>query len=1588
MVMDSTNVNIPEDITHSNSSSKLPFPQLETFAQELYMRAPAYFLQSKTKAELDAIAQRSHKLLLTFLSSDQPCLVEARIQNEICTLVVVVSDRPFIVNTITALLRSFFQIRTSVHLHPIISLRADRKLSVNYLELPLTEAHILREIEARLKDRLQDLILASDDHLNMLLATENLARVFEQSAANNKSQNTSLLELKELLRWLSEGNFVFFGILHSEQSKDNPEVIIPTTRMGIARSKNSELSLVDKEILSDLKTLKANFCIQRLSVRSTIHRSEHILHIGFCVPLSNKNTDKTASSNSYLSILGTFTSQALAQEPSSVPLIRRTLKEVLHGEKLQQNSHDYKNAANILDNIPKELALSLEFDDILNLVRTVSNAQLKPEVKITIQADHSGRSAWITLIVPYRAFSDDLRRRAQTRIEALFGAALGSAQEFVSTRIKPLAILSFHVPCHGHSCGSDISKQLEESIIPMTKQWTDRLSEKILSSYESSEAMRINKLYSQAFPKDYQATQEAETGILKALKDISQIEQLSEQDPIKVAMYTDIKTSTTEFTLSVYCLTEALPISQALPVFENAGLYVLSERSSKLTPENGIVVHLHQFLVRRNDAKNIDSSLFESYLAPGLVATLLGRSENDILNSLWLSAQLSVREVTLVRSFYAYLWQIIKFASRSTIMSALSSSPDFVKKMVEAFDQKFNPNLDLTIDQRKAKTLSAISNLRESLWSVSDITQDRILRMAIEIFEHTIRTNYFTKYFSDNKGPLAHKLHSEKIECLPLPRPMFEIFVYSSRVEGVHLRAGKVARGGLRWSERKEDYRYEVLGLMNTQSIKNSLIVPTGAKGGFIVKRIARSSDQMPNLVEESYQEFVSALLSITDNIINDKVSHPNNVLAFDGEDPYFVVAADKGTAKFSDLANNVAKTSCNFWLGDAFASGGSNGYDHKLYGITARGAWETTKRHFHDLGIDYQSTPFTVIGIGDMSGDVFGNGLLMSQKMKLLAAFNHAHIFVDPNPDPTRSFEERKRLFNLPRSQWSDYDQKIISKGGAVYTRSQKEIKLSPEARSALGIHPESSLTMSGEELVAHILKAPCDLLWNGGIGTYIKSRTETNAQAQDSVNDGVRVDADQVAARIIAEGGNLGLTQRARIDFSLKGGRCNTDAIDNSGGVDLSDHEVNIKILFAELIKQGKVTLEERNKILKEMADDVCELVLDDNRSHALVLTLSAQRSTRKIDHFRTLIRDLVGLGYVNRQLQQLPDDDELLARAKRKQGLTRPELAVLCSTVKMWLKDIILKSDLPEDPGLQSYLLGYFPDALTSRFADQIYKHPLRREIIATQIVNNLVDSMGVSFAHRISHVHSITPLTTIKAYLAAKRLLEARKLRRKLSCFDTPTHVKFYLESLQMINTALTATIAWFVSYHDLSRPIDQLVQYYADSGSDLVTKKLDLVFANNGKTLERNIDRLRSLGIDDLNSHKISSLPETLKVLAILWCSKESGASVQVSADVYSEFLRALNLEAFLDRENAIEPSSSWDGELLYSSMHEIRRSIVTIVKSWLASDVKTAQACSERISQSNTLMKLKNLVQEANAESPSVAQVAVLAQRFAAAARL
>ena len=1108
--------------------------------------------------------------------------------------------------------------------------------------------------------------------------------------------------------------------------------------------------------------------------RSTVHRPSYLDYVGV------KRFDASGRVTGERRFLGLYATAASKASPQDIPVLRGKVEAVARRAAFPPESHDAKALLEIIETYPRDELFQIDEDTLFAFAMGILALGEHPRLRLFMRRDPYGRFASCLIYIPRDLFNTDSR----LRIAGVLGEELrGEALDWtVLVSESALVRLQFMVHLGPESPAEPDAARLEARLVEVTRSWADDLAAALREAHGDQAGGALFRRYRDAFPPGYRADWDART----ALDDIALAERVARSDEV------DISVSRPGGALRCKLFSPGAPVqlSNVVPIFENLGARVADERPYEVRPSEAQPIWIYDFGLSSDWSADTDTQNFRD----AFLGVWRGELESDSLGGLVGSAALSGRQVSLLRAAVKYLRQAGTAFSDRYVRQALTSQPHIAGLLVELFETRFDPDRP---DERATEAL--VSEIEGAIDAVESLDQDRLLRGFLAIFQAVTRTNYYVP----DRAFLSFKLDPSQLSFLPSPRPRFEIFVYSPRVEGVHLRGGKVARGGVRWSDRREDFRTEILGLMKAQTVKNALIVPVGAKGGFVVKRPPDGGGRQARIDEAvaCYSALIRGMLDLTDNIVDSTVVPPDRVVRRDGDDPYLVVAADKGTATLSDLANEIADE-YGFWLGDAFASGGSHGYDHKAMGITARGAWECVTRHFRELGLDTQASDFTVVGIGDMAGDVFGNGMLLSPHIKLIGAFNHESIFIDPDPDPARSFAERRRLFEQPRSTWLDYDQEVISPGGGVFSRNAKHLELSPEARAALDVTAER---LTPSELVRAVLRAPVDLLWNGGIGTFVKSTSESHADVGDKANDALRIDADGLRCRVIGEGGNLGLTQRARVEYALDGGLVNTDAIDNVAGVSCSDDEVNLKILLDSAVADGELSVAERNELLRGLTDDVSARVLGQSYAQALGLSLERARAREMVDLHVRLLRSLERGAQLDRRLEFLPSDEEIEERKRAGKGLTAPELSLLFASTKIMLHGALLESDVTDEDYLADELVDSFPPPLPERFRDQMRRHPLRGDIIATHLANEIVDRGGATFAFRVAEENDVPAADVARAYMVALAAFDIRSLWAAVEALDGRVDAAVQYGMLFDARRLLGRATRWLVN--DPRRPID-------------------------------------------------------------------------------------------------------------------------------------------------------------------------------------
>ena len=1256
------------------------------------------------------------------------------------------------------------------------------------------------ELVAGIERALGDVRAAVEDWKPMVARLQEA--IAELEAAPSALPPALVTESRAFLEWLADNHLTLLGYrqheLVTEQGEDALR-LVPGSGLGVLRETEAE------KVSASFSALPPNaralayaptplLVVTKANTRSTVHRPGYTDYIGV------KRYDKAGQVIGEHRFLGLFTSTAYSARVSETPLLRGKVEAIAERAGLPPGGHLAKALAHILETYPRDELFQISDDELYEQALGILALGDRQRLRLFVRRDPFDRFVSCLVYVPREAYATDLRIKFQ---RILMEAFAGTGAEFnVQLGDTVLARIHFTVRTTPGQVPLFDRKDLEGKLAAAARRWNDELRDALIEAEGEARGIDLYKRWSASFPPEYRERVAARA----AVPDVRKIATLSVDAPLALALYQPLGAAPNALGFKAYRLGEPIVLSDSLPMLEHMGVRVLGEQNYRIDAEQASI-SLHDFDLQAQVSEEIEPETLARLFEDSFARVFRGEVENDDFNRLVLRARLAADEIVVLRAYAKYLKQIGFALSQGAIESTLVAHPRIARMLVTLFKLRFDP---VGRDEQGAK--SQVNAIEQALDRVSNLSEDRVLRQLLALIQATLRTNFWRTGVghSGAAGPrrsfVSFKLESAKVPGLPEPKPLYEIFVYSPRFEGIHLRGGKVARGGLRWSDRPEDFRTEVLGLVKAQMVKNTVIVPVGSKGGFVLKKAPPASDREAYLKEgvACYQDYLRGLLDITDNLAGTAVVPPPQVVRLDGDDPYLVVAADKGTATFSDFANAVSKE-YGHWLGDAFASGGSVGYDHKAMGITARGAWESVRRFFREKSVDIQSTDFSVVGVGDMSGDVFGNGMLLSRHIRLVAAFDHRHVFIDPNPDAEASFVERERLFKLPRSSWADYDTQLISAGGGVWARSEKSIPISSQARAALGIAAER---LAPTELLSAILKAPVDLLYNGGIGTYVKASTETHADVGDRANDALRIDGRELRCKVVGEGGNLGFTQRGRIEAALSGVSISTDAIDNSAGVDTSDHEVNIKILLGLAVADGEITDKQRNTVLAQMTDDVAALVLRDNYFQTQALSVTGRLGVALVDQEARFMRFLEKAGRLNRAIEFLPTDDEIGERKARGVGLTTPERAVLLAYCKMWLFDEIMASDLPEDAWIGTALARYFPAQLRDTFGAHIARHPLKREIVATHVLNSMVNRVGSTFVHRLADTTGAKPAQVVRAYLATREVMGHVALWQQVEALDNIVPDRVQSEMLIEEGWLTARATTWFLRYKRLAEPMEQ------------------------------------------------------------------------------------------------------------------------------------------------------------------------------------
>ena len=1487
------------------------FRLLEKFVPFFLGKATAELLEERATEDLARMCLDS----LDFLDRSRPDRIDVEVVNPdqegggwtapVTIVRTNVSERPFIVDTIREFLSSE-DLQIAHFVYPLMTVERDEDGSITDLLSPgertRTESMVYAEV-ARVADpevreslqtetarRLKDVVKATDDFGLMVDKIGDVVSELGFRMRDVTHRRDEFREIQAFLRWLRDGGFVFLGYRSYtfqpvEPGGEDAVTVDPGSGLGILQDEersNYARPVFISEMADEMRERAISgpvLIISKTNAESTVHRRARMDYIG----IKKLRRDGTVAGEHRF--LGLFTSAAYAEPAQDIPILRQKLKGIFDLAGAAEGSHDYKEIITIFSSLPKEELFLASAEEIAKDIRTILIRYNTSEVFVSVRRDALGRGVSILVVMPRTRFSGTFRREFEGVLVQRYKAEI--LNYHLAMGAGDQARLHFYLGGPPERLAEIEWPDLKATVTSLTRSWLDEVRDLLSEVRPAEEAVRMARHYANAFVPEYQAATDAAS----AVRDIMELESMKAEGRMESVLFFDDTKHGGKFDLKVYIREHRIILSDFMPVLENCGLRVIAVSLFELREGSGEAdSSIYSFDVQTSAGDRIDVDALGGVLSEAILAVRAGDATNDSFNRLVRRAGMAWREVEVLRAYAHYAFQIGAVPSRHVLRAALKNHPGIGLLFFRLFEARFDPGSGDGMSEREAKAAELRSEITQELVGVSSLAFDRALRAYQTVIDSTIRTNYYrggsrTPTVRSGGVPyISFKFDSERLQGVSKSRLMYEVWVRSSRMEGIHLRGAAVARGGIRHSDRPDDFRTEVMGLVLTQVVKNAVIVPSGSKGGFVCLRSLPDRDAMAHEAREQYCTLMRGLLDITDNLDGEDAP-PEGVIRYDGFDPYLVVAADKGTAPFSDTANGVA-ADYGFWLDDAFASGGSNGYDHKEVGITAAGAWESVKRHFREMGRDIQKEPFTVAGIGDMSGDVFGNGMLLSRQTRLVAAFDHRHVFIDPDPDPETSYEERERLFHVGRSTWDDYDRDKLSLGGMIVPRGAKSVELTEEARTALGLRPDEA-TLDGESLIRAVLAAPVDLLWNGGIGTYVKANTESHADAGDASNDAVRIDVEDLRVKVVGEGGNLGFTQAARVEYALGGGRINTDALDNSGGVNLSDREVNLKILLNEAMNAGLATREERNRLLEQLTDTVAGLVVRDNETGCQAISLDEYRARRGMDHYWALMGDFTRIGLLDRDAEGLPSWDDLTARKEANKSLTRPELSVLLSYAKLHLKAALLASDLPDDPSASDYFFGYFPpEAVEAVPRELAVKHRLRREIVACQLTNDLVDLMGSAFIARLVRETGRDAVEIARAWLVAARLTRHDTLLEKIRDREGSMSAAVTYRWTMGLARVLERTTRWVLANCDPEEPTSSLIEESLEGLEALREKFHEIVAGQDRENFQNRVAALMPQVGDEDFVRNLVSLRFLDHLLEILRLARDSDTDPVSAARMY------------------------------------------------------------------------------------------------------
>ena len=1360
-------------------------------------------------------------------------------------------------------------------------------------------------------------------------------------------------ETTELLRWLADAHFTFLGyreyvLLADEGGGDDRLIAVPGSGLGILRADQAQSGDAGRlpRGVSTLARQRQLCVVTKANSRSTVHRPAYLDYVGV------KTFDEAGEVVGERRFLGLFTSAAYNESIQRIPVLRRKAAEVLARSGFSSNSHSGKDLLQILETYPRDELFQIGSDDLAATALSVMHLQERRQLRLFLRRDAYGRFMSCMVYLPRDRYTTHVRHAMESILLEAFDGVSIDYTALVSESV--LARLHFVVRVDPDDGVPDVDPaQVEARLVLATRTWDDDFLDALRESCGLERGSRLAAIYADAFPEAYKEDLPA----ADAVSDLQRLEALGADGDIDLQLYVPADAAPGDRRLKLFHIGEPVSLSQVLPRLREMGVEVTDERPYEIERTGQPRAWVYDFGLRYEPSGELPVDDARMLFQDAFVAVWAGQAESDGFNALVLRAGLTWRQAMVLRAYAKYLRQGGSTFSQSYIEECLTSNTHLARLLVALFEARFDPSRNAPGGVGSEELVDGLlEEIAGALDAVESLDQDRILRSFLGAIQATLRTSYYQVGADGRpKSYVAFKLDPHKVPDLPAPRPQFEIWVYSPRFEGVHLRFGPVARGGLRWSDRREDFRTEVLGLVKAQMVKNAVIVPVGAKGGFVLKRPPADPTDREALLAEgiaSYRTFISGLLDVTDNLVTvdgrQEVVPPPQVIRHDRDDTYLVVAADKGTATFSDIANQVS-LDYGFWLGDAFASGGSVGYDHKAMGITARGAWESVKRHFRELGVDTQTEDFTVVGVGDMSGDVFGNGMLLSEHIRLVAAFDHRHVFLDPDPDPSTSYAERRRLFDLPRSSWSDYDRSLISAGGGVYPRTAKSIPVSAQVQARLGL-PDGTTSLTPAELMRAALTAPVDLLWNGGIGTYVKSRSESQADVGDKANDSIRVDGADLRARVVGEGGNLGLTQLGRIEYSRSGGHINTDAIDNSAGVDTSDHEVNIKILLDQAVRDGALPAEARNPLLASMTDDVAHLVLRDNYEQNVLLANARVQAPAMLSVHGRLIAALEARGELDRELEFLPSKAGIAAREAARQGLTSSELAVLAAYSKITLTATVLDSELPDDRWFSACLREYFPGKLVDKLGDLLASHPLRREIATTWVSNDLVNRGGLTFVFRVQEETGASPIEAVRAYTVVREVFRLPEFWDAIEALDnqlsTDVQSMLYLESRRLLDRSSR----WLVQTRRASIDVTGEVEHFQAAMDELMPLVPQLLVGSERERLRMRTAEFTGLGVPADLAERAAGLLDTFSLLDVVEIAAAEKVPAAEVAGVYFAVSERIEVDRMLTRITGLPRDDRWSALARSALRYDLYAALAGLTQNVLAASSSTASP-AERIAE-------------------------------------